>query len=449
ADGLVRIVRWAKDGLRVLRAPLDESARIGPAGRRLRETVVRAAAAGDLGGDGRKRVVVASKDGRVYVFDGDGRRVPGFPVSIDPDLAEPTGPEQVIEHGILSRPVLVDLDGKPGLEILVSALDGHLYAWRHDGKPLDGFPVAVHPAGERASHRAKIVSTPAVGDIDGDGALEIVVGSNHVHDGRAGVYAVRARGNAQPGGAFLAGWRPFPVDGVRPDLLPTVARGLQMDPVLVDADDDGDDEVFVYAVTGNRIKLIDQPADGPPRVSAEFSLSPGTRSVFRDTAFLGGTGSPALIDADADGTPELYAPLLPMRMITLRFKPGVPIDVPTVLGGWPLVASADHSAPVEMLPDYPRRMEDLMLLVRPAFADVDGDGKPEVLVGSGGYLLHAFAAGGGEAPGFPKFTGGWLFSDAAVGDLDGDGVSELVSVTREGYLFAWQLAAAARPASDR
>ena len=58
---------------------------------------------------------------------------------------------------------------------------------------------------------------------------------------------------------------------------------------------------------------------------------------------------------------------------------------------------------------------------------------------SGGYLLHAFKKRGGEAAGFPKFTGGWIFSEPAVGDLDGDGRAEVVTVTREGYLFAWEV----------
>jgi hypothetical protein len=92
-----------------------------------------------------------------------------------------------------------------------------------------------------------------------------------------------------------------------------------------------------------------------------------------------------------------------------------------------------------MIPSYPRRMEDLTLMGAPVAADVDGDGTQEILLGSGGYLLHAFKKAGGEAEGFPKFTGGWIFSAPAVGDLDGDGRKELVSVTREGFLFVWRL----------
>jgi hypothetical protein len=112
-----------------------------------------------------------------------------------------------------------------------------------------------------------------------------------------------------------------------------------------------------------------------------------------------------------------------------------------VLGGWLLAAQGKRSGVVPMLPGYPRRMEDLMIWARPAAADVDGDGETEVLMGSGGYLLHAFARGGGEAVSFPKFTGGWIFSAPAIGDLEGDGRLDLVAVTREGYLFAWELAA--------
>lgn len=80
-----------------------------------------------------------------------------------------------------------------------------------------------------------------------------------------------------------------------------------------------------------------------------------------------------------------------------------------------------------------------MLYASPSAADVDDDGTAEILMGSGGYLLHAFARSAGEATGFPKFTGGWVFSAPAVGDLDGDGRPDLVAVTREGYLFAWEL----------
>jgi len=54
-------------------------------------------------------------------------------------------------------------------------------------------------------------------------------------------------------------------------------------------------------------------------------------------------------------------------------------------------------------------------------------------------VLHAFGAGtGGQAPGFPKFTSGWVVFGPATGDIDSDGKTEVVANTREGYLNVWE-----------
>jgi hypothetical protein len=452
ADGKLRLIDWTADGLGIKLVELDRLPAIDPRhseNSAPRETVVRGAVVGDLDGDGTRSIVLASKDGKVYVFDTAGQRRKGFPVALLPSPGAPAGPTRVIERGILSSPTLADLDGRPGLEIVVTALDGHLYAWRHDGNTVDGFPVRVRNPNRSPEHGAKLVSSPAVGDLDGDGHPEIVFGSNELHEGVAAVYAVRGSGESHPDGPFLQGWQPFELAGVRPDLLPTLAHGLNMQPLLVDADADGDLEVVLYAVTGDAMVLVDTPGDGPPRILEKYSMVPGARSELQGISFITGTGSPLIADTDGDGNAEIYAPLLPFRMLTLRSKPGIPLDVPLALGGWPLRGRPESSGRVPMLESFPRRMEDLMILAKPSAADVDGDGTAEVIMGSGGYLLHAFKTDGGEAPGFPKFTGGWIFSTPAVGDLDGDGQRELVTVTREGFLFAWELGDSAEAGADR
>ena len=99
----------------------------------------------------------------------------------------------------LAAPSLGDIDpAYPGLEIIAGNADRHLYAWQPDGTPVAGWPVILRdPAklDERDSidpvtHRlreddapdryngAKVIMSPAVGDIDGDGDVEVVATVN-------------------------------------------------------------------------------------------------------------------------------------------------------------------------------------------------------------------------------------------------------------------------------
>ena len=101
-----------------------------------------------------------------------------------------------------------------------------------------------------------------------------------------------------------------------------------------------------------------------------------------------------------------------------------------MFGGWD-AASGDHLA------GFPVPVEQFQILTAPAIADVDGDGKAEVIAGTSGFLLHAFKEDGTEPYPWPRKTGGWLFAAPVVGDVDGDGRLEVVAVTREGYMFVW------------
>jgi hypothetical protein len=111
------------------------------------------------------------------------------------------------------------------------------------------------------------------------------------------------------------------------------------------------------------------------------------------------------------------------------------------------VVQAWNPATGTYLPGYPVATDDYQLLSTPAIADVDG-GTPELIVGNGLYLIHAYTSTGGEAPGFPKLTGGWNFAVPAIGDIDGDGLLEMVGSTREGYRFVWDLTAPATLAAN-
>ena len=51
--------------------------------------------------------------------------------------------------------------------------------------------------------------------------------------------------------------------------------------------------------------------------------------------------------------------------------------------------------------------------------------------------IEAFDSTGTMATGFPKWTTGWNLFSPVAGDLLGNGGVDLLTTTREGYLFGW------------
>jgi hypothetical protein len=77
----------------------------------------------------------------------------------------------------LSSPALGDIDGDGDLEIVVGGLDGTetLHAFHHDGSAVENFPVLLNHPGSSFN----INSSPVICDIDGDtSTVEIVVKAN-------------------------------------------------------------------------------------------------------------------------------------------------------------------------------------------------------------------------------------------------------------------------------
>jgi len=455
-------------------------------------SVLAPVAVGDLDDDGAAEVVVADMDGRVYVFSNDGSPRSGFPVSIDPVYSDPAIRDEAnrVDDLILGAPTLADLDADGLLEIIVAAGDRHLYVWRADGSAQSGFPVlvvdrermqSVDPVthkvvwktfggGPVGSRGTKLVGSPSVGDIDGDGDLEIVIGSNEEYvreedanfyiggllfssladaldlpNGR--LYAISHLGEddpapdlqANPSGPYPPGW-PVRVGLLLADLLPTVGHGVTGSAVLADVDDDAADEVLIAGnngpgllIEGDGTSYFGETFEGKflPFDARTFPLSqPQSDTVdFGLTFAVVGSGAAG----DVDGDTVLDFALPSTGGIQLLDNQGPALQGP---GDQQLVVWS--TATGDVLPAFPRRVEDLQFLSTPSIVDIDGDAVAELLVGSGGYYLHAFSGSGGEPMGWPKFTGGWTIGSLATGDLDGDNLLDVVATTREGGLYAWE-----------
>jgi len=80
--------------------------------------------------------------------------------------------------GVSSSPAIGDIDGDGKLDVIVGSGDTKVYAIRGDGTLLWSFSTGGF-----------VSSSPAIGDIDGDGKLDVIVGSR---DNK--VYAIKTGG---------------------------------------------------------------------------------------------------------------------------------------------------------------------------------------------------------------------------------------------------------------
>jgi hypothetical protein len=444
-------------------------------------------AAADLDGDGRVEIVAATINGKVYVWDRKGRRRGGFPVTSNPLFSARTVRDRFnrVQKGFIAPPVLADLDGDGTLEILVAGMDRHLYAWRHDGMPVAGFPVQVVDRTQMASidptsHKVvpkevngepvalqgtKIVSTPAVGALRGDGKPVIVVGTNEEYretpnfssdangsialflsagllsqaNGR--VYAIPARGNddaegaTNPSGPYLAGWPVRPAI-LAEELLPWI-EGVPGSPALADVDGDGALEVGIASVAGpayifraDGTSFYGNGPDALPRTLPTDKTTFGASTTSSDGPSVPSLGSSIFAPVAPGGGIALVSPAAGFGRLVDAQAPAEQLPHDVHLDVWDANART-------FLPGFPRLLDDIVFFSEASAADVSGDDQPELLIGSGGYLLHAMDASGAEPAGWPKFTGGWMIASPAVSTRFGSGQSIAVT-TREGALWVWR-----------
>ncbi|HXJ33682.1 MAG TPA: S8 family serine peptidase [Candidatus Eisenbacteria bacterium] len=449
-------------------------------------------AAADIDGDHRVEVVAGSLGGKLYVWDRKGRRRKGFPVTTDPRFSARTVRDRFnrVQRGLVAPPVLADLDSTPKtLEIVAAAMDRHVYVWRPDGSPLPGWPVqvvdrtqmaAIDPVSHKVTPKVvngqavalqgtKIVSTPAVGPLRGDGRPVIVVGTNEEYreapnfaaagngtislfinlgvlsqaNGR--VYAIPAagmndaEGATNPSGPYLTGWPARPAI-LADELLPWI-EGVPGAPSMADVDGDGTLEVGISSVAGPAYLL---QSDGSSFYGADAAGKPRTLPTDRATF---GAASPttdpfASVPSLGSGT---FAPIGPGGTVAwiqtgAGFVRLLDAQLPAEQLPHDVHLLAWRAATGESLVAFPRLLDDLVFLGEPSVADISGDDVPEILVGSGGYLVHAIDASGTEPLRWPKFTGGWIIASPTVSQQFAKGSQVVAVTTREGYVWVWRSA---------
>lgn len=356
-------------------------------------------AIGDIDGDGAMEVVVAAGDnltlrthGGVYVLDHQGQLQCSFNTSdtdgdgfrdgvyASPAIVDLTGDgnleivfggwdffvrairsdctllwEDFVRDTIWSSPAIGDIDND-GFPDIVIGVDTHnepgyntvrggmLHVFNRQGARMPGFPIQIDEV---------IFSSPALGDIDNDGRLDIVVGTgdfwsnpncNHPDGCAPGVgrYVNAWNHLGQP----LPGW-PRPTNAIV-FASPTLAdlNGDAVPEVIVNARD-----ATVYAWYGNG-----NAVEGWPKVPVT-PAGPGTTVSFHTDM------SPIVADVNGDQTPEV---ILPSNWeVVVWDRAGTQItrsSFPPPADAWDLAT-------------------DFSLSGNPAVGDIDGDGLYELTVG--------------------------------------------------------------------
>jgi hypothetical protein len=347
--------------------------------------------------------------------------------------------------------VLADLEGNGKLDILMSAFDGFLYAFRPDGTPVPGWPVEVKlpPADlTETPHEyirdAKLMAPPSVGDVLKTGTPQVFVPSDECLSTSAGhrswMYGIWPDGNLHPGGPYLPGW---------PAGLPSLAGcyDLSIDFVeegaapaaIADFDGSGTLTVATAGITGPPVLLN---GDGSlvqeltPFCTA-IACAPNPPYYPGDSLTVGFTGQGGIGDLFGNGTPSYVQSNAGLESLgAFNSDKGTAHLPQTYEKAWnPTTGS--------VLETFPRTQDGFPFFDAPLVANLSESTKEAIVEGNDSGWVHAYEPTGGEAPGFPKFTGQWPSFSGVIGGAGPGGQQQLAYGTREGSLFVWQVGGSA------
>ncbi len=333
----------------------------------------------DIDGDGRPEIAVGAgahdpkvcTQGGVIVLDHQGRVEPGWPqLSVDNGIP-PTG----CRDTIFATPALGDLDNDGDLEIVAAGFDKRVYAWHHNGKLVSGFPPDSalskrFPTWPNLKGQLADVTwgSPALADLDGDGFLDIVLAT--------------AEGNFDDRwGGDSGGW-------VCPYSLPNG---------------------WAPGYCGGSLYAFDRRG----------KVLPGFPRYFLEA--MGST--PAVADVNDDGYPEIF---VGTSDFYYKFSPDRPTQGFRLYGldrfgkdlpGWKGGKYVGGGSPAS-----------------PSIGDIAGDEQPEIVIGGMDKVLYAWHADGKLVSGFPmtpvtqsgKAHLGYMHGASfPLADYDGDGKMEI------------------------
>ncbi len=289
----------------------------------------------------------ASRTLTIGVTDGAGASMPTAPFT---DRTGAANPFAGIDLGDYSAPAFADLDGDGDLDLVVGVYGSGLHAFENAGAGFVALTGADNPFDGISIDGG--YATPSFADIDGDGDLDLVVGS---YGGE-----VHAFENTGTGYVELTG-TDNPFDGINPGRFSAPAFG--------DFDGDGDLDLILGAI-GGQVHYHENTGTATAPVFTERS---GSANPF-DGVDIGNRSIPAVSDVDGDG------------------------DLDVLLGERDGELYYIENAGTATVPNFVRAYDDespfngfttgRSSYAAPAFADIDGDGDMDLAVGHDGQIRY-------------------------------------------------------------
>jgi hypothetical protein len=337
----------------------------------------------DLNRDGLLDVVVGNLDGKLYAFGGiGGATLPGWP--------------QATGNPIDSSPAAADVDGDGRPEVFVGSgtyghASGGLFSFTGDGRRRFGRALP-----DKKFPHPSVFASVAVADFDGNGTSDLSVPTL----GLASAWALDNHGKALPGYPYM--WKDT----------------MFASPAVADVNGDG---VLDMIVAGDS----SASADGRSGYAGGFvrAMTRGGRLLWTLKTNDIVRSSPSVGDIDGDGRMEVVFGsgnyYRHSDAVTVRA-----IDAATGVQQW-------------------RRVTDGLTFGSPALADINGDGGLDVAIGTfksnqgqgnGGSLYALDGVDGSNLPGFPYHHGFPAQPSVVTADLDGDGRQDILTGTGSGLL---------------
>jgi hypothetical protein len=323
----------------------------------------------------------------LYVYRPNGAFVPGFPYMIPFGSLQNSGSREISAMG--------DVDGDGQLEIVHADENGNIYCHKFNGTMLPGFPYNTGGTNEH--------SIPALIDLNGNGKAEIIITSRDRNNDLNAMLLVLTYT-----GSSVANFPGFPVNYI---------IGSTSSPVVADIDNDGIKEILVgtgySSANSYDARILCYQQDG--------SIKPGWPVIVGPYSV---GNSVSLYDINGNGKLE----------IIIRVKTDLVAGSINGIYAFDAAGSILSPFPFEMPSGHPD--------ANVAIADMDGDGQVEfgygIVQAVGLGAVYVFKMNGQLLPGYPnQVFATWVDGAVAMADVSGNGLPDVIAPSSQGQVFAF------------